>query len=183
MTENLTNKYCDDALCRIANGDVDALTVIYNKMGRRIFLLAFSILRDRESAEDVMQDTFLKIAAQARAYNEKSNAIAFILTITRNLSLNLLAKRRRNASYEKSLDESREIVDVENYYSSSVKSVLEALSILDDDERQIIVMKLDCGMKHKDIAILLGISESACQKRYRRALEKLKNYYKQEGKR
>ena len=56
-------------------------------------------------------------------------------------------------------------------------AALEALSLLDEFERQIVVMKLDCGMKHKQIAQIVGLSEEACQKRYRRALEKLKPYY------
>ena len=64
-------------------------------------------------------------------------------------------------------------------YSESFGEIL-ALRSLDDDERQIVVMKLDAKMKHKDIALILGLSEDASQKRYRRALEKLKAYYREE---
>ena len=183
MTDNLTNKYCDRALCKIADGDMDGLNVIYDKLGRRIFMLAFSILRDRESAEDVMQDTFLKIATQAHAYKEQSNAIAYILMIARNLSLNMLAKRRRSATCEISLDNGADVAEQDEFLGYFSMQELDALSILDEEERQIVVMKLDCGMKHRDIAAFLDIGEAACQKRYRRALDKLKNYYKQENKR
>ncbi|MBE6596965.1 MAG: RNA polymerase sigma factor [Ruminococcaceae bacterium] len=181
MTNHFLNEQCDTALQKIASGDMDALAVIYHKLGKRIFLLSLSILRDRESAEDIMQETFLKIAAEAHTYKEKSNAIAFILTITRNLSLNLLAKRRRSASYESSLDAGAEIAD--SNPTNAFSELPEALSLLDLDDRQIVILKLENNMKHRDIAAVLGISEAACQKRYRRALEKLKNYYIREGKR
>ena len=183
MADIFLGKYCDDALIRLANGDMEALTVIYNKLGRRIFMLAFSILHDKESAEDVMQDTFLRLAREAHTYKGKSNAVAFILTVTRNLSLDVLAKRRREASYERPIESGEEIADDSADFYSEKLGELRALRLLDNDERQIVVMKLDAKMKHRDIAKILSISEEACQKRYRRALEKLKAYYKKEDKR
>lgn len=166
----LVNRQCDRALCRLAEGDMAALEDIYRKLGRRIYMLALSILRDTHSAEDIMQDTFVKLAAEARAYREGSNAIAFILTITRNLSLNLLKKQRRETPTEV-LPHSIDPGD------APPLAALEALSLLDEQERQIVILKLDCGMKHRHIAEIMGISPEACQKRYRRALEKLKPYY------
>lgn len=175
MRDSITNKYLNDALSRLASGDMGALSVVYDKLGRRIYMLACAILRDRADAEDVMQETFLKIATQAHTYEKNSNAIAFILTVARNLSLNLLAKRHRSEAHEKALDESTALV----YDDRPTKiGELDALSVLDTDERQIVILRLDCKMKHKDIAPIFSISEAASQKRYRRALEKLKKYYK-----
>ena len=163
------NQQCDRALCRLADGDMSALEDIYHILGRRIYMLAMSILRDTHAAEDIMQDTFVKLAAEARAYRKGSNAIAFILTVARNLAINLHNRRRRECPTDT-------VPDVAEPDSPSL-SALEALSLLDEFERQIVVMKLDCGMKHKQIAQIVGLSEEACQKRYRRALEKLKPYY------
>lgn len=164
------NQQCDRALCRLADGDMSALEDIYHILGRRIYMLALSILRDTHAAEDIMQDTFVKLAAEARAYRRGSNAIAFILTITRNLAINLHNRRRRECPTDT-------IPDIAEPDSPSL-AALEALTLLDETERQIVVMKLDCGMKHKQIAQIVGLSEDACQKRYRRALEKLKPYYR-----
>ena len=49
------NHQCDRALSRLANGDMSALEDIYHQLGRRIYMLALSILRDTHSAEDIMQ--------------------------------------------------------------------------------------------------------------------------------
>ncbi|HHT53518.1 MAG TPA: hypothetical protein GX011_01100 [Clostridiales bacterium] len=81
------NSACDSALGRLASGDMDALEIIYDKLGRRIFLMALSILRDPHGAEDIMQQTFLKITEAAGAYTKGTNATAWILTTARNLSL------------------------------------------------------------------------------------------------
>ena len=163
------NQQCDRALCRLTDGDMSALEDIYHILGRRIYMLALSILRDTHAAEDIMQDTFVKLAAEARAYRRGSNAIAFILTVARNLAINLHNRRRRECPTDT-------VPDAAEPDSPSL-AALEAMSLLDETERQIVVMKLDCGMKHKQIAQIVGLSEEACQKRYRRALQKLKPYY------
>lgn len=164
------NQQCDRALCRLADGDMSALEDIYHILGRRIYMLALSILRDTHAAEDIMQDTFVKLAAEARAYRRGSNAMAFVLTVTRNLAINLHNRRRRECPTD--------VMPNAAEPDSPSLAALEALSLLDEFERQIVVMKLDCGMKHKQIAQIVGISPEACQKRYRRALEKLKPYYR-----
>jgi RNA polymerase sigma-70 factor (ECF subfamily) len=148
-----------------------ALEVIYDKLGRRIFTLSLSILRDIHSAEDIMQDTFIKISAEAVSYRPGSNASAWILTVARNLSINCLNRRNREVTCD-------ELIDSPQRESEETPlGALEALSLLDDEERQIVTLKLDGGMKHKAIAELLGITPAACEKKYRRALEKLKKYY------
>ena len=163
------NRQCDRALSRLANGDMSALEDIYHQLGRRIYMLALSILRDPHAAEDVMQDTFVKLAAGAGAYRRGSNAIAFILTVARNLAINAHNRRRCECPADT-------IPDTGQPDAPSL-AALEALSLLDETERQIVILKLDCGMKHKQIAQIVGLSPEACQKRYRRALDKLKPYY------
>lgn len=182
MADWFLNKRCDEALCRLSEGDMNGLSDIYDLLSRRIFMLSLSILRDEETARDAMQDTFLKLATESQKYEKGSRAVAFILTVARNISLNILDKRRREAAKIGELDEGLLVSDTDTYPSVCTVAVLSALSVLDDDERQIVVMKLDANMKHKAIAKLLGISEAAAQKRYRRAIEKLKKYYKEGAK-
>ena len=169
-----TDAACDMALCRIASGDHEALTVIYKKLGRQIYLLAYSILQDTYAAEDVMQETFVRLLASANRYQPQTNARAYVLKITRNLALNALQKRRREMTCESPIDE-----NTADETEAKPLSALESLSLLSEEERQIVVLKLDGGQTHKQIASLLGISTAACEKRYRRALEKLKQYYRE----
>ena len=176
MNDIVTRTVCEHALRRIAQGDMDGLETIYEKMGRRIYLLAYSILGDPHAAEDVLQDTLIRISEGAHALRNGGNAIAYILTTTRNLSIDALRKRRREIPCEELLgvgsDGCADICDIPF-------SELEALGLLDEDERQIVTLKIEGGLKHREIVPMLGISRAACEKRYRRALEKLKVYYEQ----
>ncbi len=176
MANQTKNKRCDKALIKLALGDTQALSVIYEELGRRIFLICLSVLGDKESAEDAMQDTFLRLASEATRYKPNTNASAFILTVARNIALNALAKRRREIKAVQEL--SNGTYSANESGDSPPLRALDALQRLGGDERQIVILRLEENMKHRDIAILLNISEAACQKRYRRALQKLKDFYK-----
>ena len=74
----LTDKIYDAALRRLAQGDTEALTVIYDRLGRQIYMLAYSILGNVHMAEDIMQDTFLRLLSGVGSYREGTNAKAYI---------------------------------------------------------------------------------------------------------
>ena len=168
---DITRAVCDRALRRLAEGDMDALEIIYHRLGRKIFMTAFSVLGDTHAAEDIMQDTFLRLAASAGSYRTGNNAIAYILTVTRHLAIDALAKKKREVPAEELFG-----ADAAEEDTLPLRE-LEALRTLTEDDRQIVILKLDAGMKHRDIAALLGITPAACEKRYQRALGKLKEYY------
>ncbi|MBQ7322460.1 MAG: sigma-70 family RNA polymerase sigma factor [Clostridia bacterium] len=168
---DLTRTVCDRALKRLAEGDIDALETIYHRIGRKIFITAFSVLGDTHAAEDVMQDTFLRLTEYAHAYREEGNAVAYILTVTRRLAINELEKRKREFPAE-------EIFGANSSAEDALPlRELDALRTLPEEDRQIVILRLDTGMKHRDIAALLGMTPAACEKRYQRALKKLKDYY------
>ena len=173
MKDMITRAACEHALRRIAQGDMDGLETIYDKLGRRIYLLAYSILGDTHAAEDVLQDTLLRLGKHA-AMREEGNAISYVLTVARNLALDSLRRRGREIPCE-------ELIGIGSDGRESNEdmpfSSLEALRTLDGEERQIVTLKIEGGLKHREIASILGISQPACEKRYRRALEKLKTYY------
>jgi len=172
-TNPFSNAICDTALRRIADGDNEALAIIYRELGRQIYTVAYSILQDVHAAEDVMQETFVRLLSSAKFYQKGTNAKAYILKITHNLSLTALQKRAREIPSDSLPTQNQTIAE-----APPLKS-LEALSLLSPEERQIVVLKLDSKEKHKNIAVVLGISPAACQKKYRRALEKLKKYYRE----
>lgn len=175
----LTAAACDSALRRLASGDTEALGVIYEKLGRRIYLLALSILRDPHAAEDIMQDTFLKLTDGAHHYHPGTNAIGFILTVTRNLALTALSRRERELPDEHMTDGTHAALPSTEAHADEPQSLanLEVFDLLDANERQLVLLRLEYGMKHRDLANLLGISQAACEKKYSRAVAKMRAYY------
>ena len=171
----LANAACEKAINHIVEGDKNALSVIYDLMHKQIYAIAWSILRNNSDAEDVLQETLYEIVKCAKGYKE-GNAKAWILAIARNQALKNLNSRNRNISIE-SLENDIHFSIPQRTLTDSLES-FEALASLAQEEREIVTLKVYGGLKHKEIAEIMGISVSASEQKYHRALQKLKVYYK-----
>ena len=175
MRDPFRRHACDKALRQLAEGDSEALAILHDKLGRRVYLLVLSILRDTHAAEDILQDTWLRLSqGGARGYTPDTNPEAFVLTVARNLALTALNRRARELPSEIAEDAEPHLTAPD----SDAMSTLPVLDTLDTEERQIVLLRLEYGMKHRDIAALLGISTAACEKKYSRAAAKMRAYYK-----
>lgn len=163
---------CEKAILRIADGDRDALNIIYKYMNRQIYAVAYSVLRDFSLADDVVQETYIKILEKAFSYRKGTNARAWVLSVARNIAIDIF-RRRRFEGNEGNLSEQSIRFDESAVVSSM--EVKNALDTLDDEERQIITLKIYAGLKHREIASLLGITEEASKKKYQRATVKLRD--------
>lgn len=65
--------FCDEAICRLAKGDKNALSELYQFYGKMIFSVAKQIVGNRADVEDVLQDTMVKILKQVHNYKSGSN--------------------------------------------------------------------------------------------------------------
>ena len=168
------NAECEKAIQKIASGDHDALRVVHKYMNRQIYAVAYAVLRDFALSDDVVQETYVKIMEKAVFYEKETKARAWILSIARNLAIDIYRKR----SFDFSSEEIEQEEEAERFDEGSVLVSMEvkrSLDSLDDEERQIITMKIYAGLKHKEIAPLLDINEEACKKKYQRALVKLRS--------
>lgn len=163
---------CEKALLRIAEGDRDALKVIYKYMNRQIYAVAYSILRDFTMSDDVVQETYVRILEKAFSYRKGTSPRAWVLSIARNISIDLY-RRRRFEGAEESLDDGDARFDEGSVLISM--AVKKALDSLDREERQIVTLKVYSGLRHKEIASLLGITTEASKKKYQRALLRLRD--------
>lgn len=163
---------CEKAILRIADGDGDALNIIYKYMNRQIYAVAYSVLRDFSLADDVVQETYIKILEKAFSYRKGTNARAWVLSVARNIAIDMFRRRRFEGSEDNLSEQSIRFDESAVVSSMEVKN---ALDTLDDEERQIITLKIYAGLKHREIASLLGITEEASKKKYQRAAVKLRD--------
>ncbi len=165
--ENKLNKL----LCRLGAGDKNALTGIYDAMSKAIYITAYNILNNRQDAEDVLQNTMIELAGSAKSYRGKG-AVSYILAVAKNLSLNLLSKRK----YDIPIDETdAAAADA----AENGVMMTDALARLSEADRKIVTDHVFYGMRFREIGKEAGISADAAQKRYVRALQTLKEYYKE----
>lgn len=166
----------DEALfAKIADNDLAAFEEFYRVTERIIYTFALSILKNHEDALDVSQDTYLKIRAAVHLYKPMGKPMAWVFTITRNLAMSKLRSKSKNTGVE--------VEDIENDLTFSYvtdhedKLILRStLKILNEQEREIILLHAVSGFTHIEIAKNLGIPLSTVLSKYHRGLKKLKKY-------
>ncbi len=172
MNGLVCNRRCNQALCRISEGDSTALTVVYECMARQMFALALTIVKNYADAEDALQETFLKVIENISTYRKDGNAKAWLLSITRNTAIDILRKKKVTVCVEDA-----DVLPQEQPVKTDFDHKLildEALMSLDREDREIIVLKIVSGLKFREISELIGLPLTTVQKRYQRALKKLK---------
>ena len=164
----------------LAAGDSQALAELYSLTDSAVYGFALSILKDHHAAEDVMQETYLKIIDSAHGYTPMGKPMAWILTIVKNLAFMKLRTSKGELSVP--LDESFDLTDSSDFQAESAdRMVLSGVvSRLNDEERQIVTLFAVSGLKHREISSVMGIPLPTVLSKYRRALAKLKKYMEEE---
>ncbi len=157
---------------QIGQGSGEAFETLYHATDRAVFGFALSIVKNPHDAEDVMQDTYLQIRRYANSYRPQGKPMAWILTIVKHLALSHLSSRRCE-----NIDEQHHLAqEGDQYEAAENRLLLQTLfKTLTDEERRIVVLHAQTGMKHREIAEILEMPLSTVLSKYVRAIGKLKH--------
>lgn len=138
---------------------------IYEENKTSIFRIAFSYLRVKEDAQDVLQDTFLKLYMNPP--KDGSNLFGWLARVARNNCLDIIKKKKKEKEYFLKYQE--------EFHSDEKKfDILKYVLMLDEKYSSVIRLYYYGDLSIKDISTVLKISESNVKKRLERAREKLK---------
>ncbi len=157
---------------RMALGDVSAMGELYELISKDVYAYAYSKTANRADAEDAAHDTFLQIWKSAPSYKPQGKPLAWIFTI----EMNLLRVQFSRASRLVFLDETIQDKASDDNFTDEVinKEFLgQILLSLGEEEREIISLHIVSGLKHREIAKLLGKPLSTVLSKYNRAIKKL----------
>ena len=163
----------EEQILKMGRGDTNGLEALHERTRASVYGLALSIVRNPQDAEDLMQDTYLRVYRGAAGYRPQGKPLAWILRITRNLALD---KVRSRSAGELPLEESL-VPDPRSDQSENTLDRLllqTVLARLTEEERQIVILRSVEGFKHREIAELLGIPLGTALSKYRRSLSKLR---------
>src|SRR6266496_1340302 len=95
-TGPVVRELSDEALLAgLGSGDPDAAAAFVDRFQRRVFGMTLAILRDRQAAEEAAQEAFVRAWRHAAAYDPRRGTVAaWLLTIARNVAINMLPARR-----------------------------------------------------------------------------------------
>ena len=170
------NSICDAALAEIAEGKMEALSVIYRIFAKQIFSITYQITKSCEDSEDLLQEVMIAISKNAEKYEQGTNPKAWIMTIARNLAISGIRARKDNVPLDTLEDKMNlQAEESENHMQHLI--ITDALSSLPPEDQLIVKLKIYIGLSHGEIAEVMDISKSASEKRFERALKKVRLYF------
>lgn len=168
----------DSLIIRIADGDRSALKTLFDSISGNVYGFALSLTKNQHDADDVLQETFLKVYATAASYKPQGKPMAWIFTVARNIANDKLRERARTAEFSEAWQDEINLSAIENAELKLViKSLFKALS---DEEAKIVILHAANGMKHREIADVLGLPTGTVLSKYNRAVKKLEDYARRE---
>lgn len=140
--------------------------------------VGYRIVNDIDEAHDVLQESFIKVFNNIEQFRGDATFGAWVKRIVVNVALNTLKKRRHEWT---ELSESQAIEETsgESYESLSVELIKAAVSKLSAGFRVVFTLYTFEGYDHKEIAEILGISESTSKSQYNRAKKRMRELLKE----
>ncbi|RKD73238.1 RNA polymerase sigma-70 factor (ECF subfamily) [Sinobaca qinghaiensis] len=166
---------------RIREQDKEALEILYTRYERLLYSFSYNMIKDKQAAEEVMQDVFFKLwrGKGAGTYTESRGKFSsWLLTITRNASIDHLRKKKmeiyeweeRDSVHEQMPSVEEEIENKEE--RTELQAVIHKLP---DEQQRMICLFYFQGMSQSQIAEACGIPLGTVKGRLRLALKKLKD--------
>lgn len=177
------DKLSDLALMRaVKEGKTEKLALLFERYHKPLFGYFYHLTQNRQSSEDLVQNTFYRILKYKDNFNEQSNFKAWLYSIARNNSFDYFKKNKNEHQAEEidfwqdKLPEGSDIVE-QISAKEDVNILNGALSRLNKEKREILILSKFQGLKYKEIGAILNCSENAVKVKVHRALESLKKIY------
>jgi RNA polymerase sigma-70 factor (ECF subfamily) len=165
----------------LKKGDMVAFDAIYNQYCHKLYQFVFMFLKQKEDAEEIVQDVFIKIWESRGKIDIYASFESFLFTIAYNATMSLLRKRMsetKSREYLKSLQQfsSAEQVIDEIQYKELKHKVESLLKQLTPRQEEIYRLSREEGLTHTEISQKLNISESTVNNHLVRTLKFLKSH-------
>ena len=185
MNTLIPSKYTDaDLVKSYINGSEIALESLVNRHKLQIFNFINSKINDRDTSEDIFQDTFIKVIRTLRngLYNEEGKFLPWIMRIAHNLVIDHFRKSNRIPTIE-----NKEEFDIFQFVSDTapnaeniliedqiLKDIQKLIQELPDDQKEVLIMRLYRDMSFKEIAENTKVSINTALGRMRYAIINLR---------
>lgn len=154
---------------QLKSGNMDLFDDFYELTKKQVYVAIINIIKNKTICEDIMQDTYLKFLNNIHKYKDKTNVIAFIVTIARNLAINEYNKNKREVHYDLSLYEEEIVSKTEE--TPLLDLVYETLSGI---ELEVFILHVIDDLKHREIAKIMKKPLGTITWIYNKALKKMK---------
>lgn len=176
----------DADVVRLRRGDLDALSGLITRYQNRLYRYLLRMVRQPAEAEDLFQQTWLRVVEKIRSFDASRNFDAWLFTLARNLALDHLRRIRPQSLDEPLADsgDSASLVDriphqdhtpFDHALAAERRTeISEAMAALPITYREVLTLRFEEGMKIEEIAQVTAVPLSTAKSRLRRSLEQLR---------
>lgn len=168
-------------LRRILQKDDSALLLIYDQFGGLVFSIAYQVMGDRQAAEEITQDVFMKVWQKVDQYDaSQSSFTTWLGRIARNTAIDAVRKASRRPHGENNfpIDDYAFTLAARNSTDPGRTIALHsAIKSLPADQAELINLAYFGGMSHNDIAEFTGLPLGTVKSRLRSAMQRLREIF------
>jgi len=173
----------EDLISLVVGSNAEAFATLYDRHGRAAYSLSYRMMGEKQAAEDLVQDAFLKVWRGAGSYRtERGSVRTWILSIVHNRGIDqlrsLASRRRTQNKVEASAPKSEPSeAFAETWSNSQREQVREALGALPPEQLKILELAYFSGYTHVEISELLDLPLGTVKGRMRLGLKKIRDHF------
>jgi len=181
-----------DLVKRFIQGDQTSIEVLINRHKNKVFTYIILIVKNQSLAEDIFQDTFIKVIKSLKEgkYKDNGKFVSWVIRIAHNLTIDHFRKEKQintysNEDYEADIFNSKKLSEntVEDLMVESqiIREVRLLIDELPEDQKQVILLRHYGGLSFKEIADQTDVSINTALGRMRYALINLRKLIEQKN--
>ena len=149
-----------------------SFNAIYNAYYRLVYFVSLDVTKNNEDSKDIVNETFFKLYENRKKMKDVNGIKYYLVVTAKNLSINLINKMKRETVFNDDISVSSEELLIDSFLEKFKE-------YLDKEELKILVYHLIYELGFREISELTGISINTISSKYRRAVNKLKEHYKE----
>jgi RNA polymerase sigma factor (sigma-70 family) len=168
----------EDVMLQVRNGEVEMLGVLFDRYQTPLYNFYAKMTQDRVVSEDLVQEVFLRILRYRQTYRPGTTFRTWMYQIARNTRLDQVRKRRPETPFA-SEPVAPAVLSDSAPRQQEAAMLQRALMQLPEDKRELLVLSRFQELKYDEIARLLGCEVGAVKVRVHRALQQLREIFRQ----
>lgn len=181
-----TNHLSDEELVYkiVATNNTHLFAVLYDRYSAVVYNKCYGFAKNKEEAQDLTHDVFIRLFIKLRTFKGKSKFSTWLYSFTYNFCVNYVQRDTHKKKEHKTIitDEIKEVDDYDEIDDATLfelksDKLAKAMTIIDPNDKMILLMKYQDDISIKEISSVLEIGESAVKMRLKRAKEKVVKAY------
>lgn len=190
-TVALTSANDSELVVSFRNGNENAFNLLFSRHRQRLLAVIYNIVKDVETAEDLLQETMIKALDTIRSdrYNDEGKFLPWIARIARNMAIDFFRKQKRYPNMRikegsvlyNTIELSEVSIETTQIQSETFRQLKSYIHLLPENQKEVLMMRHYMKMSFQEIADVTNVSINTALGRMRYALLNLRRAMEKNG--